>query len=131
MNEATDEENRIAKEVVDVAFQIHKSLGPGLLEGVYEACMADELRFRGFGVKSQDVVPVVFNGRVIDTAFRADIIVNDNVLVELKSIERLSRLQEAQTLTYMKLAKIRLGLLINFNVPLIKDGIRRFYVSHA
>ncbi len=129
LKEPTNEENEIAKQVVDACFQIHKAFGPGLLENVYEVCLADEMRHRGFHVETQKPIPLFFNSRKIETAFRADMIINDSVLIELKSIEKIGKLQEAQTLTYMKLAGISLGLLINFNVSLIKDGIRRFYMS--
>ena len=120
LKEPTNEENEIAKQVVDSSFQIHKTFGPGLLENVYEVCLADEMRFRGFSVETQKSIPLVFNNRKIETAFRADIVVNDKVLIELKSIEKIGKLQEAQILTYMKLSGLNLGLLINFGEPKIK-----------
>lgn len=118
-------ENEIAKIIVDVAFLIHNTLGPGLLESVYEAVMAHELTKRGLRVARQVPVPIVHDGMVLEDAFRADLIVNDLVIVELKSVEVLAPVHPKQLLTYLRLSHKRLGLLINFNVPLIKNGITR------
>lgn len=114
-----------AAAIVDAAFNVHSSLGPGLLESVYEQCLAIELRKRGLAFRTQMVVPLTYDGVTLDTGLRLDIVVEDRVIVELKSVDRLTSLHEAQILTYLRLAKLRLGLLINFNVPLIKSGIRR------
>jgi GxxExxY protein len=118
-------ENAIAHEVVDAAYRIHTSLGPGLLESVYEVVLASELNKRGFDVKRQIDVPIVYDGLHFEVGFRADIIVNDSVIIEVKSISDLSPVHKKQLLTYLKLMNKRLGILINFNEALIKDGILR------
>ena len=116
---------RLAKIVVDAAFKVHKTLGPGLLESVYEVCLAHELRLRGLVVETQVDVPIVYEGVHLDAGLRLDMLVEKQLLVELKSVEDMHPVFEAQLLTYLTLTGQRLGLLINFNVPLIKDGIRR------
>lgn len=118
-------ENEIAKIIVDVAFKIHTTLGPGLLESVYEPVMAHELIKRGLRVARQVVVPIVYDGITLDEGFRADLIVEDLVIVELKSVEQIHPVHPKQLLTYLRLSNKRLGLLINFDVPLIKNGITR------
>ncbi len=118
-------ENEIAKEIVDAALKIHRALGPGLLESVYEAVLAYELRKRGFTVEVQKGIPVVYEEVHLECGFRADLIVNALVLIELKSIEEIAAVHKKQTLTYLQLTGLKLGLLINFNVALIKDGITR------
>jgi GxxExxY protein len=118
-------ENEIAREVVDAAFKIHTTLGPGLLESVYERTMAYELRERGFYVAVQVPIPVVYHEVRLEEGFRADLIVGHKVIVELKSIEEIAPVHKKQLLTYLRLAELRLGLLINFNVELIKHGITR------
>ena len=118
-------ENEIAKIVVDVAFQIHTKLGPGLLESVYEAVMVHELQKRGLHVESQVAVPVEWDGVRLDLGFRPDLIVEHRVIVELKSIEAVAPVHKKILLTYLRLADKRLGLLINFGVELIKNGITR------
>src|SRR5271165_5826594 len=118
-------ENAIAKEIVDAAFRVHTTLGPGLLESVYQTVLAYELGRRGLRAVSQQVVPVVYDGIRIDTGFRADLVVEDKVIVEIKSVEVLLPVHKKQLLTYLRLADKRLGLLINFHVALIKDGITR------
>ncbi|MBC8199052.1 MAG: GxxExxY protein [Desulfobacterales bacterium] len=118
-------ENEIAKIIVDVAFQVHKRLGPGLLESVYEVILAYELKKRGLIVKRQVPVPIVFDEIKFDEGFRADLIVEEKVIVELKSVEKVSRVHKKQLLTYLRLADKRLGLLINFGTELIRDGISR------
>jgi GxxExxY protein len=118
-------ENAIAKETVDAAFRIHTTLGPGLLESVYQPVLAYELGRRGLRAVSQQKVPVVYDGIRIDTGFRADLVVEDKVIVEIKSVEVLLPVHKKQLLTYLRLADKRLGLLINFQVALIKDGITR------
>ncbi|HEY0832886.1 MAG TPA: GxxExxY protein [Azospirillum sp.] len=115
----------IASRIVDSAFQVHQTLGPGLLESVYEECFAVELWSRKLVCERQKAVPVTYKGHPIEAAFRVDILVEDTIIVELKAVETLLPLHEVQLYTYLKLAKKRLGLLINFNVPLIKQGIRR------
>jgi GxxExxY protein len=118
-------ENEIAKLIVDAALFIHKETGPGLLESVYEIILADELERRGLDVKRQVSIPVVFKGRVLDEGFRADLVLNDKVIVELKSVETVKDVHKKQLLTYLKLSGMKLGLLINFGEALIKNGITR------
>ncbi len=118
-------ENEIAKIIVDVAFQIHKRLGPGLLETVYEVVLAHALKRKGLKVKRQMPVAIVFDGIEFDEGFRADLIVEDKVIVELKSVEKVIPVHKKQLLTYLRLADKRLGLLINFGSELIGDGISR------
>jgi GxxExxY protein len=118
-------ENAIATEIVDAAFRIHTTLGPGLLESVYHAVLAYELAQRGIRTVSQQPIPVVYGTIRIDIGFRADLIVEDKVIVEIKSVEILAPVHRKQLLTYLRLADKRLGLLINFNAALIKDGIAR------
>jgi GxxExxY protein len=119
------ETERIARQVVEAAFAVHKTLGPGLLESVYEVCLCHELSKRGVPFGSQVSLPVVYDGIRLDAGLRLDIVAGEAVIVELKAVEKHNPLFEAQLLTYLKLTGQRLGLLINFNVPLIKDGIKR------
>ena len=118
-------ENALAKEIVDAAFHIHTALGPGLLESVYQAVLPYELSQRGLRTVSQPPIPVVYWTIRLDTGFRADLIVEDQVIVEIKSVEIVAPVHKKQLLTYLRLANKRLGLLINFNAALIKDGITR------
>jgi GxxExxY protein len=115
----------IAKAVVDAAFTVHYTLGPGLLEKVYEKCMVEELKNRNLRVERQVPVPIVYKGTPIDEELRIDILVERKIIVELKAVEALHPVFEAQLLTYLKLTERDLGFLINFNVPLIKEGIKR------
>jgi GxxExxY protein len=118
-------ENAIAKEIVDAAYRIHTTLGPGLLESVYQTVLAYELSRRGLRAVSQQSIPVVYDGIHVDTGFRADLVVEEKVIVEIKSVELLAPVHKKQLLTYLRLGNKRLGLLINFHVVLIKDGITR------
>jgi len=118
-------ENAIAKEIVDAAFQIHKALGPGLLESVYETLLAHELNQRGLQTTRQHPIPVTWKGVHLETGFRADLFVEDKVIVVIKSIEHIAPVHSKQLLSYLRLANARLGLLINFNVVLLKNGITR------
>jgi GxxExxY protein len=118
-------ENAISKEVVDVALRIHRGLGPGLFESVYEGVMASQLEKRGLRVSTQQIMPVEFDGIRFEMGFRADLVVEERVIVEIKSVAEIVDVHKKQLLTYLRLSKVRLGLLINFNVPLIKDGIVR------
>jgi GxxExxY protein len=115
----------LAREIVDCAFRVHSSLGLGLIEWVYETCLSHELTKRSIGVERQVTLPVVYDGIQLDAGLRLDLRVENVVIVEIKAIERLLTVHEAQLLTYLKLTGLRLGLLVNFNVPRIKDGIRR------
>jgi GxxExxY protein len=118
-------ENQIGAEIVDAAVSIHRGLGPGLLESVYEAVLARELERRGLSVIRQLVVPITFNGLAFDEGFRADLVVNESVLVELKSVEKIHPVHYKQVLTYLKLTDLRLGFLLNFGAHLMKEGIVR------
>ena len=118
-------ENELSRQIVDAAYRIHTTLGPGLLESVYVLTLAWELEQRGLRVVRQSEVPVVYQGTRIEAGFRADLIVDDQVIVEVKSVETLAPVHKKQLPTYLRLANKRLGLLINFNVVLIKDGITR------
>jgi len=118
-------ENQATGEIIDSCIKIHKTLGPGLLESVYEAVLAYELRARGFDVALQIPVPVCYEGINLEVGFRCDMIVNDLVVVELKSVENVLPVHKKQLLTYLRLTGKRLGLLINFNSELMKDGIVR------
>ena len=118
-------ENEVAKQIVDAAFHIHSELGPGLFESVYEVIMAHKLGKRGLSVERQKAVLIRYDGLVFDEGFRADIIVEDCVIVELKSIEKIAPVHKKQLLTYLRLTDRKLGLLINFGSALIKDGIFR------
>jgi GxxExxY protein len=118
-------ENEVAHEIVDAAFHIHKALGPGLLETVYEVVLARELEKRGLSVIRQSAVPVIYGDLKFDEGFRADLIVGNKVIVELKSVEQIAPVHQKQLLTYLRLADKRLGLLINFGSAVIKNGISR------
>ena len=118
-------ENEIAKIIVNASLNIHKELGPGLLESVYENCLSFELRQSGLSVVSQQSLPVLYKEVKMDIGFRLDLWVERKVIVEIKSVESLSDIHMAQILTYLRLTKNKLGLLINFNVSLMKLGIRR------
>ena len=118
-------ENDIAAVIVDAAYRVHLALGPGLMETVYEVALEHDLKKRGCDVKRQEPVRVEYDGIKFEEGFRADLIVNDCVIVELKSIETLAPVHKKQLLTYLRLTGMKLGLLINFGAPLIKDGIVR------
>jgi GxxExxY protein len=118
-------ENELATIVVDVAYQIHTRLGPGLLESVYHSIMLHELRKRGLFVEFEKAVPVVWDEVELEVGFRADLIVEGKLILELKSVEQIAKVHTKQLLTYMRLTQCRLGLLINFGAELIKDGISR------
>ena len=118
-------ENDIATIIVDCCFRVHMNLGPGLLESVYEAVLAYELQKRGLTVIRQQAIPVVYEGMKFDEGFRADLIVEDKIIVELKSIEKVAPVHKKQLLTYLRLTDKKLGLLVNFGENLIKDGISR------
>lgn len=121
----TENENRIGKLIVEAAFEVHKNLGPGLLEKVYEVCFAHELQKRGLNVKRQIDIPIQYDGIVFQEGLRLDVLVEDLVICELKAVEQVNPVWVAQVLSHLKLTGKRLGYLINFDVALIKDGIRR------
>jgi GxxExxY protein len=122
----SEQEERVAKQIVDIAYCVHKSLGPGLLESVHEKCFCYELIKRGINFTKQKPVPVIYDDLVIDDGLRLDILVEGIVVVELKAFDTYHPIWEAQHLSYLRLSRNRLGFLINFHVPLIKDGIKRF-----
>jgi GxxExxY protein len=117
--------NEVSGQVVDAAMKVHSALGPGLLESAYEGCVVHELRKRGLRVRQQVLLPVVFDGVQIDVGYRIDLLVEDLVIVELKAVDALAPIHEAQLLTYLKLSGKKVGLLITFNVLHLKDGIKR------
>ncbi|NQT65671.1 MAG: GxxExxY protein [FCB group bacterium] len=118
-------ENEIATKIIGVCINIHKSLGPGILESVYEDVVAYDLKEIGFEVKQQFPIPLIYKEVKFEAGFRLDLLVNDKVIIELKSVSKLLPVHYAQTLTYLKLSDKRLGLLINFNVKFLKNGIHR------
>lgn len=123
-------ENDLARIVYQKGMDLHKTLGPGLLEKVYEECLFRDLQKAGLNVVRQKSIPINYNGDIIESAFRADLIINDKLLLELKSVSQLNDVHVAQTLTYLKMTNLKLALLINFNVVLFKNGIRRVIKSH-
>jgi GxxExxY protein len=118
--------DELSKRVIGCAIEVHKELGPGLLESAYEQCLAHELALKGIPFQLQKPMPVQYKGLLIDCGYRLDLLVDEKLIVELKSVAIIDPIHEAQILTYLKLAKIKTGLLINFNVGLLKDGIKRF-----
>ncbi|WP_445715268.1 GxxExxY protein [Flavobacterium sp.] len=118
-------ENEISKIIVDISYKIHTQLGPGLLESVYETILDYELTSRGLKVERQKSLPVIWNDTKMDIGFRADLIVENKVIIEVKSVEQIALVHPKQVLTYLKITGLKLGLLINFNEPLIKTGITR------
>lgn len=120
------EHNRISKIILDAALTVHKEMGPGLLESVYEYCLVDELRSRGLKAERQVLLPLFYKEKKLAKDFRIDILVNDEIIIEIKSVEILLPIHKAQIISYLKLADKWLGLLINFKVPLLKDGYQRF-----
>ncbi|MBS9525795.1 GxxExxY protein [Litoribacter alkaliphilus] len=122
----TEKEEKIGKAIVNAAYNIHVKLGPGLLERVYEVCLAHELNKVGFNVKRQVTIPIVYDGISFDEGLRLDLLVEDSVIVELKAVDAINPVWEAQIISHLKLTNLNLGYLINFKVPLIKNGIRRF-----
>ncbi len=117
--------DELSNRVIGCAIEVHRNLGPGLLESAYEQCLAHELAKAGIPFALQTAVPVQYKGLALDCGYRLDLLVNDSLIVELKSVEKRLPIHEAQLLTYMKLARVRVGLLINFNVKYLKSGIKR------
>ena len=115
----------LARETVNAAYTVHRTLGPGLLESAYQQCLAIELAHVGLSVEREKILPLVYRGHPIETAYRLDLIINGQLLVELKAADSILPIHQAQVVTYLKLLRLPLGLLINFNVPLIKNGITR------
>jgi GxxExxY protein len=119
------EKDQIASEIVDAAFKVHQALGPGLLETVYEVCLAHELHRRGLAFERQVSFPITYEGLKLESGLRLDLLVERQVIIEIKAVESLLPVHQAQVLSYLKLSGLRLGFLINFNVPLIKQGLKR------
>ena len=122
----TEKEESLGKEIINCIFKVHKELGPGLLEKVYEVCFCHELFKKGIEFKRQLSIPIIYDGITFDEGLRLDVLVEELVICELKAQDQLNAVWEAQVLSHLKLTNKRLGYLINFNVPLIKDGIKRF-----
>ncbi len=121
-------EDHIGKSIVNAAFLVHKQLGLGLSERIYEACVAHELRKIGFGVARQIEIPIRYDGMTPEEGLLLDLLVNNKVIVEIKAVETVNPVWQAQVLSHLRLTGLRLGYLINFDVPLIKEGVRRFVV---
>jgi GxxExxY protein len=119
-------QDEISGRIIGAAIEVHKHLGPGLLESAYEECLSYELVNDGLSIKRQEPVPVIYKRVKLDCGYRIDILVEDTIVVELKSVDVLLPVHEAQILTYLRFARKSLGLLINFNVPLLKKGLKRF-----
>jgi GxxExxY protein len=118
-------EDLISNDVIGAAIKVHKELGPGLLESAYQSCLYYELNVLGYNVQREKPMPIVYNGVEIDCGYRIDLLIDYHVIVEVKAVQKLNEIHLAQLLTYLKLSNIKLGLLINFNNVLLKDGIRR------
>jgi len=120
----------LSEKIIGAAIEVHRELGPGLLESTYEACLAHELNLQGIKAVRQKKQPIHYKGLEIDEAYRIDVIVEDQIILELKVVDQLNDIHMAQLLTYLKLSGCTLGYLMNFNVPLMKDGIRRVVNNH-
>ncbi|MGL4360008.1 MAG: GxxExxY protein [Sediminibacterium sp.] len=115
----------LAKEIVNASFEVHKNMGPGLLESVYEYCLSKELSLRNIAHTTQQKIPLQYKGYILSKDFYIDIFINGQIIIEIKAVDIIAPVHQAQLLSYLKLANKRLGFLINFNVPLLKNGIRR------
>src|SRR5579864_5169470 len=120
-----EERDPLTGEIIGAAIEVHRELGPGLLESVYQLCLEHELRLRGIDHKPQEPLPIVYKGLELDVDLRMDFFFPGRLVVELKAVEKLLPIHEAQLLTYLRLTKVRVGLLVNFCVPVLKDGIKR------
>ncbi len=117
--------NEVTGRIIEFSIRVHKTLGPGMLEGAYEICLGHELVRNGFKVERQKKLPITYEGIQLDAGYRVDLIVNDSVIVEVKAVERLNPVHEAQLLSYLRMTGLSLGLLINFNMKLLRDGVKR------
>jgi len=117
--------NQLSSKIIGAAIEVHKALGPGLLESAYEKCLCHELSLRGMFFDHQKPLPVVYKKRRLDCSYQLDLVVENAIIVELKSCEKVEPIHKAQLLTYLKLSRLKLGLLMNFNVPVMRDGIKR------
>ena len=120
-----NEVNLITQKIIGAAIEIHRNLGPGLFESVYEECLCYELELQNIDFEQQKYIPIFYKEKAFDTGFRADLVVEHKIVVELKSVEALLPIHEVQVFNYLKLSDLRVGLLINFNVPILKQGIKR------
>lgn len=120
-----NELNQLSNKIIGAAIEVHKELGPGLLESVYEECLAHELKTNGLCVETQVVLPIKYKGVTLDKEYRIDVLVDKKIIIELKSVEELKKVNEIQLVTYLKMSGVKMGLLINFNVPKLVDGIKR------
>jgi GxxExxY protein len=118
--------NEISKEILDACIAVHKEMGPGLLESVYELCLMHEFSLRNINVRNQVELPLIYKGKELSKEFRIDILVEDKIIIELKTVEKILPVHEAQIISYLKLAHKNLGFIVNFHVPLLKDGFKRF-----
>jgi GxxExxY protein len=129
ITESTEKESDpLTHNIIGAAIEVHRGLGPGLLESAYEACLTYELRLRGINVKTQQPLPVFYKDVMLDCGYRLDLLVEDEVIVEIKSIKELAAIHEPQLLSYLKLSNCKRGLLINFNVKMLKNGIKRLII---
>ncbi len=119
------EEDIFSKEIIGAAIEVHRHLGPGLLESTYEECMSHELNLRGLSFERQKPLALTYKSKNLDCGYRLDIVIEGLVILELKAVDRIEPIHEAQLLTYLKLSSLKLGILINFNVPVLKKGIKR------
>jgi GxxExxY protein len=117
--------NKLSSKIIGAAIEVHKTLGPGLLESTYEECLCHELSLRGLEFERQKPLPITYKNKKLDCSYRLDIVVEDEIILELKSCEKIEPIHRAQLLTYLKLSGLQLGLVLNFNVPLMRDGIVR------
>ena len=117
--------NKLSSKIISAAIEVHKALGPGLLESAYEECICYEFRLRDFGFERQKPLPIIYKGNKLDCGYRLDIVVENAIILELKACEKIEPIHKAQLLTYLKLSGLKLGLLLNFNVPLMREGITR------
>ena len=124
-HEGSAEVESLARTIVDAGLKVHKALGPGLLESAYEHCLAHELHTRGVRLRRQVALPIVYQGVSLDAGYRLDLVVDEVIIIEIKAVEALTRLHDAQVLTYLKLSGCRIGFLMNFNVELFKQGLKR------
>ena len=122
-------EKNLTEQIIGSAIEVHRPLGPGLLESAYEECLCHELSLLGLQFERQKLLPLEYKGIKLDCGYRLDIIVENKVVLELKTVEAIAPIHEAQLLTYLRLSKIKVGLIINFNVPVLKNGVRRFILS--
>ena len=117
--------NEITGKIIEFSIKVHRALGPGMLEGAYEICLSHELVQHGFRIERQKKLPILYDGVRLDAGYRIDLLVNDSVIVEVKAVERLHPIHEAQLLSYLRMTDVKLGLLINFNMKMLRDGVKR------